>query len=222
MRIPIYLVNRDLLSPLAGMVEYFARCEAAGPIIVVDCDSTYPPLLDWYARHAADLEIRREPNRGCRAAFQVDGPRGDFYLSSDADLDLSGVPLDCLARLRDGMRAYGDRFSLAKTALSLRIDDLPEAGLLTERVRREQLACWRERIGPWFLADTDTTAALYRGNTGWGGYRSFRLGPPYSARHLAWYLDPAALPEEWSWYFGRINPDESLWGRTLNFLTRPQ
>lgn len=219
MTIPVYLTNRDLLTPLVGMVEHLSRCEKAGPIIVVDCGSTYPQLLDWYDRHDGDVEIRRETNRGSRAAFQIDGPRGEFYFVSDADLDLTGVPFDCLVRLRDGLRDFGERFQLEKTALSLRIDDLPPTGLLTPRVVDEQRRCWRERVGDWYLADTDTTAACYFGQHGWRGYRSLRLGPPYTARHLAWYLDPDNLPDEWAWYLSRIDPDHSLWGRTLNNLT---
>jgi len=217
-RIPVYLTNRDLLTPLAGMVEYLSRCDQAGPIIIVDCGSTYPPLLDWYRQHAGDVEIRLETNRGSRAAFEVDGPRGEFYFVSDADLDLAGVPLDCLIRLRDGLQEFGERFTLEKVALSLRIDDLPAEAPFTREVLAEQSRQWQTRIGNWYLADTDTTAAVYRGGSGWRGYRSFRLGPPYVARHLPWYLDPHALTEEWQWYFQHLDPAHSSWGRRFQPL----
>lgn len=227
-KIPVHIPNRNMLTPLKAMVERIAKCEAVGRITIVDCASTYPPLLEWYDSVRKDVTILFERNRGTAGAFDVLRPDSDFYVVSDSDLDLNDVPLDWLVKLREKLKRYPiapDEGYLDKTALSLRLDDLPEGCPLTEMVRAEQGRMWTEShvddLGTWYTACTDTTAACYNAVHGWCGYKSLRLGPPYAARHIPWYYDLTNIPEEFRYYLERINPSNSMWGRTMRRMIQP-
>jgi hypothetical protein len=204
--IPIWLTNRDLLTPVMRMVDFLSQvAELAGPITIVDCDSTYPPLLEWYEQECPliDVTVIRAANLGPRAPWRyiTDAGEGYFFIS-DADLDLSNTPPDFLRVLRQGLIDYPER---VKVGLSLQIDALPDDSPITERVRRHEIKFWTERVGSFWSANIDTTAAVYRlGEKGRGHYGpALRSAPPYMARHLPWYVTPDTLTEEWRHFLGR-------------------
>lgn len=206
--IPCYLTNRDCLNPIRGMVEHLKRCDDVGQITIVDCASTYQPLLDWYA-DLDDVTVIRTTNLGPRAPWSHRHDDAPFYFVSDGDLDISEVPHDFLCRLRQGLI---DHPQAIKAGLSLRLDDLPNDLPLTRGVREMESQYWQTRIGDWYDAPIDTTAALYRGHQGWGGYGpAIRSAPPYMARHLAWYLRPGEIPPDWQHYLDHLSAEGILW-----------
>lgn len=212
--IPCYLTNRDLLTPLQGMVADLLTCEGVGDITILDCDSSFPALLDWYEYDLPSgvRVVHMGDNAGCRALWRTDQPRGRPYFASDADLDLSGVPRDFLRVLSVGLESHP---SAIKAGLSLRIDDLPRDGYLSAEAKQHERRYWIEAMsGGWFAADIDTTAAMYRAGSGWGGYGpAIRSAPPYAARHLPWYLTPETLSqsEEWRYYRDHCDQSVSTW-----------
>ncbi len=162
---PVWINNRNRLTTTRAMVEYLAGVPGALPIIV-DNASTYPPLLEWYAQYKGEV-IRLNENLGPWAPWIVSGDlaRGnDYYVVTDSDLDLAGVPVDVLEKLRDGLEKHPD---MIKTGLSLEINDLPswqEIGL--ENNHEWESAYWRHKTEDgWWIAITDTTFAMYR--RGW-------------------------------------------------------
>lgn len=212
MSIPCYLTNRDCLNPVRGMVEHLQHCNDVGEITIVDCGSTYTPLLEWYQR--CGVTVRRCPNLGPQAPWSGRQHVSEFYFVSDGDLDISAVPLDFLCRLRDGLQEHS---SVIKAGLSLRIDDLPPELPLTAKALRIETPYWANRLDQnWYDAPIDTTAAMYRDSQGWGGYGpALRAAPPYTARHLAWYLRPGQIPEDWQYYLDHLNPQGIVWSPTL-------
>lgn len=210
--IPCYLTNRDCLEPVRGMVDHLQQCADVGEITIVDCGSTYPPLLAWY--ESCGVTVRRCENLGPRAAWVGRQHVSEFYFVSDSDLDLTGVPLDFLQKLREGLERYPDYI---KAGLSLRIDDLPADLPLTARVLDVETPYWSKPLDPdWYDAPIDTTAALYRDAREWMGYGpALRAAPPYCAKHLAWYLRAGAVPPDWQYYFENLKPSEVTWSRAL-------
>jgi hypothetical protein len=136
------------------------------------------------------------------------------YVVTDSDLDLSRVPTDLLDLMNDGLDKYPQ---IIKAGLSLELDDLPEDGLLTEKVRRWEAAFWRDRLDDQFwLANVDTTFALHRAGTIWTGVaHALRTDRPYTARHLPWY-DPDT-PEE-IYFREHCRPKWSTWIRVVGEL----
>lgn len=209
--IPCWLTNRDALA-VRPMVEHLITCDDVGPITIVDCDSTYQPLLNWYDNECPVQVIRAE-NLGNQAPWRFLDTSTD-YLVSDADLDLATVPRDFATKLRRAL----DRFpGLVKAGLSLVIDDLPEESPIRDRVVAHESQFWTKPLdGEHYDAAVDTTLAMYRAGTGWGGYSpAVRLAPPYAARHVPWYLTPANTSEDWQHYFSRLNPTGIVWGPAL-------
>lgn len=215
---PCWLTNRDALA-VRPLVEQLLLCEDVGPITIVDCDSTFGPLLDWYEQ-ACPVTVIRAPNAGHLVPWQflsTDRP----YLVSDADLDLSRVPRDFVKRLQAGL----DRFPKAiKAGLSLEIENLPEESPVKADVIAHEEQFWRRPLDTEFFdASVDTTMALYRAGTHWGGYSpAVRSAPPYTARHLPWTLVPGEVSPDWEHYFRRLNPEGLGWGgRLAQQLLRP-
>lgn len=210
--IPCYLTNRDLLSPVRGMVDHLLGCDGVGLVTILDCGSTYAPLLEWYALECpCEVRVVRLPNLGCRALWDSgEVPRGQAYFASDADLDLRGVPKDFLGVLQTGLSFFPDA---VKCGLSLRLHDIPLDAYLRNAAIAHEFPYWTQpRAEGWFAANIDTTAAMYRAGSGWGGYGpALRSAPPYSARHLPWYLTPETFTEEWQWYRDHCDKSVSTW-----------
>ena len=205
--IPIYINNRDHLTTTRALVAYLQRIPHTLPIIV-DNESTYPPLLEWYA--ACGVTVVRVRNLGPRAPWLI---RHDlmrdclYYAVTDSDLDLTGVPLDVFDVLREGLERYPDR---VKAGLSLEINDLPERLASTHLIRRWEHKFWLSRLDErWWEAGIDTTFALYRSGWDWPGiFPALRADRPYTARHMPWYRMDT---EEERYYGEHANPEWATW-----------
>ncbi len=215
---PCWLTNRDALA-VREMVDRLVTCDDVGPITIVDCDSTYPPLLDWYENRCPVTVIRAE-NLGNQAPWRY-LDNSTPYLVSDADLNLDGVPRDFVTRLSAALDRYPN---CVKAGLSLAIDDLPDDSPVKARVIAHESQFWSSKLDDQhFDAAVDTTLALYRAGRGWSGYApAIRLAPPYTARHVPWYLTPGQVGDDWLHYFSRLKPTGIVWGPSLaQQLLRP-
>src|SRR5207248_460339 len=81
------------------------------------------PLLQWYDGCPFRV-VRLDHNLGPLAAWlsgTVEREAGQYYVVTDPDLDISGVPRDLMEVLRAGLKAYPD---VNKVGLSLELRDL--------------------------------------------------------------------------------------------------
>lgn len=205
-----WLTNRDLLTPVQGMVAKLHECDGVSRIVIVDCGSTYQPLLDWYDG-GCSVEVMRIENKGHLAPWGVLTTPDDFYFVSDADFDLSETPKDFLCVLIDGLQRH---VSAMKAGLSQRIDDLPDGSPIRQDVLDNEREFWKTKADEQFYwGRVDTTPAVYRPRQPWLGYGpSLISAPPYSCRHLSWHLTPDALSEEWRYYMEHLDPLGIVWG----------
>src|ERR1022692_1300433 len=67
---PIFIISRDRLTPLRSLVEWLERA-GHERIIIIDNDSTYPPLRDWYEGISHQIIYLGE-NVGCNAFWTRD------------------------------------------------------------------------------------------------------------------------------------------------------
>lgn len=192
MKIPIYINNRNLLTSTRAMVEYLRQIPEAEPIIV-DNASTYQPLLDWYEEGQCQV-IRNADNMGPRGWCRHVDKSVEYYVATDPDLDLSGVPLDVLSVLS---KALDEFTSKCKVGLSLQIDDVPNQELVEIESKY-----WNHRFSEgWWDASIDTTFAMHRKGRGCGAYGpALRADKPYTARHLPWYWTKENIGEEELYY----------------------
>lgn len=186
--IPLIINNRDRLTYLRMQLDCFER-RGFKNIIILDNDSSYQPLLDFY-RDCPHEVIRLGQNIGYLALWQsgvFSRFQRSFYLYTDSDLLIDPMcPDDFLERFVEALRRYP---SLDKVGLGLRIDDLPVENVLQKEIQAHEQSLVRESVDKvYFAAPIDTTFALYRPEAR-GGYwiNAFRMATPYLLRHLPWY-----------------------------------
>lgn len=199
--IPIILNNHNTFAALQGMVEYLKQL--GEDIFIVDNNSTYPPLLDWYATKPVTEVFMLGHNRWKHHApwrsliVEKVMPKTGNYVVSDPDLDLTGIPLDVLDLLHTGLQQHA-RYT--KAGLSLRLDDIPDANPLKHQIVNWERQWWTNRLNASFYsASIDTTFAMYRvgvkAQVG-GRHADLRAAPPYCCRHIPWYVTEDNLTDE--------------------------
>lgn len=218
MTIPVFINVFNRLTTTRLLVEQVAKLQDARPILI-DNASNYQPLLDWYSTCPYEL-IRLPENAGHHAPWRHVIPAGSQfarhygasrYVVTDCDLCLRECPPDVLSVLQE---PFGWRQGIVKSGLSLRIDDLPE---WQTTVSQWESRFWSTKVsgGRFFMAAIDTTFAMYdamtphRMATKVVGVKSVRSAPPYTARHIPWYLDASNLDDENQHYFRTANASNS-------------
>ena len=135
--------------------------------------------------------------------------KGSYYAYTDADLELQeDCPDDFMQRFIDLLRRHP---TALKAGFSLRIDDLPDTFKLKQEVITHESQFWHpeKEIEPGvFNAPIDTTFAVYKpyfvGEIVDFKNNYFRTAPPYSARHLPWYINSSDLSDEEKYYATHI------------------
>ena len=187
-----------------SMAEFLSDngCE----VILIDNNSTYEPLLDWYSKCPYKV-YRLKENLGHKSLYTsgiLDEYKDQYYYLTDHDLDLSGVPPDFQELLMKGFENPG----VIKSGLSLKIDDLPNNPYAN--IAREWESKYWERprdANGFYHSEVDTTFALYDRGREYSGFpatddffRAVRSPHPYTARHVPWYNTPENITEEEIYY----------------------
>jgi hypothetical protein len=182
-------------------------------VILVDNASTYPPLLEYF-RSTPHEFVELGENLGHRAVweadlltrFEVDGP---FVLTDPDVVPVEECPLDAVEHLLEILERHPEA---TKVGLGLQIDDLPAHFALREHVIGWEAPHWAREVEPGvFDAPIDTTFAVYLPRSGYSNATGLRTGPPYVARHLAWYVDSSNLGEEELYYRRHARSDVTSW-----------
>lgn len=212
--IPVYINVYNRITTTRNLVEQVTQLDNARPI-VVDNDSDYEPLLDWYETNPCEV-IRLRENLGHHAPWTsgiIEVDEADLYVVTDCDIDIAGVPLDVLQVLESPFE--WDHVRPIKSGLALRIDDLPP---WQTAVVQWESRWWRQKVftaSNWYRAPIDTTFALYQRGTTMRQVQdvirtpAVRLGGEYQARHMPWYLDGENLDEENTNYFATASGSNS-------------
>jgi hypothetical protein len=210
-QVPVFINCRDRLTPLLELLDYLERagCEQ---IHLLDNDSTYPPLLEYYEQTPHSV-IRLGENVHRRTFWEnglLDelGVRGR-YVFTDPDLvPIEECPLDAIDYFGEVLDRYP---GYEKVGFGLKIDDLPDHFRLKSEVLTWEARFWQRLVAPrLYEARIDTTFALYRGPEH-APEAAIRTGYPYVVRHTSWYLDSADPPEEHRYYIEHARP--TTWSR---------
>lgn len=180
-------------------------------VILIDNGSTYPPLLEWYKSCPYKIHFM-EKNYGHlvfwkSGLFEQYSER--YYVVTDHDLDLTGLPTNYIDILMAGLENNPD---VIKSGLSLRIDDLPDNPFAKEAYDWE-LKFWQtkqDNLG-FYKSSVDTTFALYDTERKFSKlppesdrfFDAVRSPEPYVIRHCLWYETLESIennPEE-KYYF---------------------
>jgi len=201
MKIPVIINNRNFLTWPKAMVERIKEYDGVGEIIIVDNDSTYPPLLEWYATNPCRIE-RLNDNLGMGAPWVsevVKKLNGAPYVLTDPDMGLEDTPDDTLLYLFDKLNSL----QLDKVGLGLDWQIVEKKSPYYERLNVYEKNRWSNSPvidGVHTEVQIDTTFALYNVDHYFigGGSTTF----PYVARHYPWEfsIEEARNSEEFMYY----------------------
>lgn len=212
-QVPIIINCRDRITHLAKLVSWLEKI-GQERIYLLDNDSTYPNLLDYYAQSPHQV-IKLNENIGHNAPWvsgTVNTYCSDFYIVSDPDI----VPIEaCPDDAIDFFYSILQRYNYCrKIGFGLSLDDIPESYAFKSQVLKWEKQFWQYPLEHMvFSAPVDTTFALYRPGTTSGIEASLRTGHPYTARHTSWYIDSKNLTEEEQYYRANAKENESHWSR---------
>lgn len=200
--IPVVINNRNRLTMLRQLVDWLLP--TASRVYILDNDSTYPPLLEYYEETSATV-IKLGANIGHLALYKWGGHfdfSDRYFVYTDPDiLPREDCPADLLTYLVDAKRRHP---SVNKIGLALEVRDLPDHYRHKHEVIKWEQKFWRKRRGNFFAADVDTTFAIYdlqhKASRVPCLHNCLRTDYPYVGRHLPWYIDSANPSEEEVYY----------------------
>jgi hypothetical protein len=211
--IPIIINNRNRFTFLRMMID---QLQSFGykHIYILDNDSTYPPLLEYYKTVNAKVVFLKE-NIGYKALWETkafEQFKDRYYVYSDPDILLqSDCPKDFVYQLYVYLNKYSGK---EKAGVALKIDDLPDFYANKQEAIANESIFWENAFEEnVYDAMVDTTLALYKpfafGNA--EECDAIRVGGKLAAQHLTWYLDSSNLPEEELFYKGSIKQNTSVY-----------
>ena len=210
--IPVFINCRDRLDPLIELIDLLEK-EGVRKIILVDNNSSYRPLLKYYETTPHKV-FRLKRNIGQRAPWDsglvsllaCNLP----YIVTDPDILPSRSVTDSIAKLVNIMSQYPE---YNKVGLALRIDNLPETYGQKYQVIKWENQFWKNKIEKnIYIADVDTTFALYRPNTPYIIRPALRVAGEYTAEHEPWYQDSTNPTDEYTYYLKHARREIASWG----------
>lgn len=213
--IPIVINNFNRLTIPLQLIGFLENC-GFSRIIILDNNSTYPPLLKFYEQ-CKHTVIRSSENYG-HLAFWKSGLYQQYKWNYFAYTDSDVVPLgDCPKDFLKHFKSILDKNKrIDKVGFGIKIDDLPDSFSLRKKVVEYENRYWQREVQPHlFDAPIDTTFALYRPLSQLSGGEiytlpAYRTGFPFLIRHLPWYVDSNNLSEEEIYFIQTCNDSSSM------------
>lgn len=212
--IPVFIPAFNNPTYVSSMIRQL-RALGLENLIVIDNASTTPAMLALLNGKLDAKVIRLSVNRGPRhilTHLPTYALLPDVFVLSDPDLELNPLmPPDFLAHLA----AVTEEYKVGKAGLALRIDDKDQMrdDLLVGSenpvpVWETEARFWRvqvgeiDKLGPIYLARTDTTFALYnkRYFSPDALFEAVRVAGVFTCRHLPWYRNNGMPHEEAAGY----------------------
>ena len=214
MKIPVYITTRDRVSPLKKLVSWLEKTGEA-QIVILDNDSTYPPMLKYLDSCPHPVYRQYHNNFGHLVAWKskiMDTYPSDYFVVTDDDcVPSTTCPLDTISYL---IKAKRDHPQYSVVGLGLEIKNLPKHYRRRDEVIKWEGEFWKKPVGDFFEAKIDTSFALYER----GGYNdperpALRSNYPYTAKHTTWYVNSNKPTNEEKYYLSRASAKVSNWSR---------
>lgn len=214
--IPVIIINFNQLYYFRRLIN-FLQDQNFTKIVIIDNNSDYPPLLEYYESLQAHSNVvveRMDQNNGHRVFFEneelQDKYGKGYYVLTDPDINFyKGMPRDFMIKLIRLLNR--NHLQITKAGFALNISDIPDHYNQKEKVLNWEKRFWKNKIGAdVYLAPIDTTFALYlpgypAKNNITGFYAAIRLGGKYSVKHGGWYHDSNNPTEEHKYYLNSAN-----------------
>jgi GT2 family glycosyltransferase len=218
---PIIILNRDRFHPLVEQVNVL-KSKGYDNIIIIDNQSTYEPLLEWYKTSGVDVfhnDIVPNSHLAFKDLINAGHPKftallNDWYVYNDGDI----IPMnDIPDTFIDDLIYFAKKYNKTKVGMSIKIDDIDRSYPLNEWVYGYESTYWTNGIldesgVELYPHPIDTTFAVHAPGTmpEWSN-NTLRVGVPYVVKHAPFYYNPEALPEDEKYYLEHMNKNSSNW-----------
>ena len=213
--IPIIIISFNQLFYLKQLID-FLKINNYTNLIIIDNNSTYKPLLDYFETIESSVTLfRLKENLGHLVFWKnkeiYNKYSKGYYVVTDPDIvPLEECPKDFLLYFKSILE---HNHRLTKVGFSLKLDDIPETNPKKNKILDWESKFWsiQNKDGNYPTA-IDTTFALYKPNYLYDKhnfYAAIRTKAPYQARHGGWYLDAENLTKEQKYYFANCNESSS-------------
>ena len=197
-KIPAFINNYNRITLTKNTADWLSKYNCIP--IIIDNNSTYEPLLDYYNK-TEYVVIKLNQNLRSRALWnanilQVLGLENKRYIYTDPDLNYDNIPDNWLEILNNGLNKYS---KYSKIGFSLKIEHLKGTNNeFKEKKYKWESQFWIDKLEDlYFSANIDTTFALYREGVVKHTYSAIRTNIPYCAIHIPWeYDDVSLLPKD--------------------------
>lgn len=214
--IPIIIINYNRLADLKMLVSFLLERKHKN-IVIIDNNSTYPPLLDYYREINEKVTVERmEKNYGHMVFWEnqelYNKYSQGYHIITDADIiPNQNLPSDYIKQLID---VLDKNKNVTKVGFALQTEDIPDYYQHKQKVLEWEKKHWKNTIGEnLYLNQLDTTFAIYPPHYKYdllNFYSAIRVAGDFTARHNGWYIDEQNLTEEEVYYF-KTASDSNSW-----------
>lgn len=211
LEIPFIINNFNQLFYLKQLVSFLLKSGFKN-IIIIDNNSSYSPLLEYYEYLESNGEVivkKLNGNLGHRALYSQNKIMKmyckGYYFLSDADcVPYPELPYDFPSKMIDLLDKYF--LKISKVGLALNLEDIPNHYKLKDQVLKWERRFSKNQIEQdVYEVPVDTTFALYKPSYGLRLVRSpflngLRLAGKYKIKHGGWYEDTNNPSEEHLYY----------------------
>lgn len=216
--IPIIINNFNHYDYLMRLIKSLEK-RGYTNIHIIDNDSTYPPLLEYYRRTPHTVYMLGK-NLGYQSFWKSGIYKkfiNTYFVYTDPDLELvEECPDNFMQHFYDILQRYP---LASKVGFSLKLDDIPDYYPYKNDVLNWEARFWEKEVEPGlFRAPVDTTFALHRPYTKFtrdAADKIYRTGFPYMVRHLPWYINPDKQSEN-EIFYSRACQTPTHWGGKIN------
>jgi hypothetical protein len=194
--IPIVVICWNNFTFIKNFVNQLKRYE--NPIVLLDNNSTYEPLLNYYKEIKEELKDKikielLEKNYGHTVYLELKDKLPNIYILSDPDLQLNeNMP----ANFAEILLNISNQYNAYKVGSSLQIDDHANFIDCPNYTNNKSIYDWESQF--WhnkiendnyelYNADIDTTFCLINNNCDVNNH--IRIAGNFTAKHLPWYKD---------------------------------
>ena len=209
--IPIFINNRDRVGCLSKLLDWLLE-SGYRRIFILDQDSTYPPLLEFYETFRRDQRVHvfRMENWGFRAIWRsqileqlnIQTP----YVYTDSDI-LPICEKNIVQELLRTMKKYP---LIKKVAPRINVDQITTLNATSIQLIEAEKFDLNRQIAPnEFFLPSDTTFAVYHDARYYNLIYSI-IRSDIQILHLPWSYDVANLPEDEKYYIEHSNSNSTF------------
>ena len=234
--VTIFVMTRDRITSLRQSLDSYKKTiQSPYEIVVLDHNSSYPPMIDYLNEiqkeqnisvkplHEQTWDLALKESKGIIREYLNHNPKTDFFVFTDPDIAF-------IRTLPDVLLFYAGLLcscpGIKSVGPGLQISDIPSHFTKTvfggRSVFKQHSQFWTTvpSIATWndvgyhiTKQPIDTTFAMFRRDTDFGRLAgpSLRAYAPYAAIHVDWYHDSNNLPPDKVYYTKRQSSKVNNW-----------